>query len=101
MKITVYGFKWYDNNKNKTFYPGVKRTLEWITRTQGADVIRGHGGNRRRVRIGYVTAHTIRAERPATHRSGNGEPVGRQRGADKRAALPSQRHDNYAMTTTP
>ena len=41
MKITVYGFKWYDNNKNKTFYPEVKRTLEWITRTQGADVIAG------------------------------------------------------------
>jgi hypothetical protein len=41
MKVTVYAFSWYDYNKNQTFYPGVKRTLEWITRTQGADVIAG------------------------------------------------------------
>ena len=41
MKITVYGFQWYDNNKNKTFYPDIKRTMEWITRTQGAEVIPG------------------------------------------------------------
>ena len=41
MKVTVYGFKWYDNNKNKTFYPDIKRTMEWITRTQGAEVIAG------------------------------------------------------------
>jgi hypothetical protein len=41
MKVTVYAFSWYDYNKNQTFYPSVKRTLEWITRTQGADVIPG------------------------------------------------------------
>lgn len=41
MKITVHHFKWYDENKHTTFYPEVKRTMEWITRTQGAEVIPG------------------------------------------------------------
>lgn len=43
MKIMVHNFTWYDNNKNKTFYPDVKRTMEWITLTQGAEVIPGTG----------------------------------------------------------
>ena len=41
MKIKVHNFKWYDGNRNKTSYPEVKRTMEWIVNTQGADVISG------------------------------------------------------------
>ena len=41
MRILVHHFKWYDENKNKTFYPEVKRTIEWIAQTQGAEVIPG------------------------------------------------------------
>lgn len=41
MKVTVHSFKWYDNNKDQTFYPEVKRTMEWISRTQGAELIPG------------------------------------------------------------
>lgn len=41
MKVTVHSFKWYDANKNQTFYPETKQSHEWITRTQGAEVIPG------------------------------------------------------------
>ena len=41
MKVTVHTFKWYDVNRNKTSYPEVKRTMEWIVNAQGADVILG------------------------------------------------------------
>ena len=41
MKITVYAFKWYDINKGQTFYPEVKRTLEWISNAQGAEALPG------------------------------------------------------------
>ena len=41
MKVTVHNFKWYDANKNKTSYPEIKRTMEWIVNTQGADVVPG------------------------------------------------------------
>lgn len=41
MKVKVHNFKWYDNNKNKTSYPEIKRTMEWITNTQGAEAIPG------------------------------------------------------------
>ncbi len=41
MRIMVHHFRWYDENKNKTFYPDVKRTAEWIKLTQGAEVIPG------------------------------------------------------------
>jgi len=41
MKIVVHHFKWFDGNKNKTFYPEVKRTAEWIALTQGAEMIPG------------------------------------------------------------
>jgi len=41
MKVVVHSFEWYDGNKNKTFYPEVKHTEDWIRRTQGAEVIPG------------------------------------------------------------
>lgn len=41
MKVRVHSFKWYDTNKNKTSYPDVKRTMEWISNTQGAEAIPG------------------------------------------------------------
>ena len=41
MKVTVHNLKWHDVNTNKTSYPEVKRTMEWIVNTQGADVLPG------------------------------------------------------------
>lgn len=41
MKVRVHSFKWYDANRNKTSYPDVKRTMEWIVNTQGAEAIPG------------------------------------------------------------